>query len=510
MAKNRNFILINLFLMFLLVGMEEERLLANPSASPDGKYALTDKAIVFAVEARLMVDPNVPENAIDVETQDGIVTLSGRVKTLFAKDRATKIIESVRGVQAVINLIDVVSMPVMDDEELREQIKIALARDPATESFEVGVTCHQGVVTLNGIVDSWQEKQLSSQVAEAVKGVVRVDNRLKISPAAVRQDFDIKAEIIRRLQSDVWVDGKLIGVMVDAGKVTLSGSVGSLAEKYSAFTDAWVSGVVAVNMDPLQIDWKARDKMRRNPAELFRTSEQIQEALQTSWKYDPRVDSSRIDVNVKEGSVTLTGEVTDLRARRVAAEDAENTVGVFRVRNFIKVRPIQLISDEELEQKVQKAFQHNALIHRYEIKISAQRGTVFLDGYVDSSFEVTQAVHTAETVKGVRQVVNRLKHATLSNGKSDEEIWRDIMQAIWWDPRLYQEEIHVQVQGGDVTLTGSVFSLQDLQTLSQIARDAGAVNVQNRVKVKYAPSFLSAKFENVISPFQRSTLVKSS
>lgn len=482
--------------MVLLTGTFSNMLVAKTSLPPAAEqYAVTDKDITVAVEARLLVDPHVPEQAIDVETQDGIVRLSGSVPSLLAKDRAAKIVKTVRGVQAIIQDMDVKPVPQIGDEELRGRVMHALKRDPATDSYDVSVSSQQGVVVLEGTVDSWQEKQLAGQVARSLQGVVKLENRLQVRPAPVRPDDEIEAEVIRRLQSNVWIDGKLIGVMVKGGKVTLSGTVGSLAEKYSAFTSAWVSGVIAVNVDPLQIEWWARDKMRRNPAELFRTGEQIQEALRRAWKYDPRVDPSQIEMQIENGIMTLAGVVTDLRAKRAAEEDAKNTIGVFRVRNFLKVRPAQTISDEKLKEWVQEAFQEQALIDRYEIKISVQGGTVFLDGYVDSFFELALAVETAEDVKGVREVVSRLEHEPMliSKEKNDKEIWYDIMQAIWWDPRLYQENIHVEVEGGEVTFSGTVTSLQERQLLAQMARDAGAVHIHNQVNVKHAPAFLSSK-----------------
>jgi osmotically-inducible protein OsmY len=492
--------------VLLFAGMAPNALIAQPVSSPAPSssesssaaddYAISDKEITFAIEAKFLVDPEVPENAIEVKTQDGIVTLSGTVNTLLGKDRAKDIVRTVRGVEAIIDTIEVVPDPRVDDDVLRAQVESALARDPVTEKFEVNVTARDGVVILDGTVDSWQEKQLSGQVAKSVKGIVKLDNRLDVLPDAVRPDSEIEVEVRKQLQTDVWVDGKFIGVMVDGGKVTLTGRVGSLAEKYSAFTDAWVPGVISVNVDPLEIDWKARDEMRRDPADLFRTSEQIQQALHRVWKYDPRVKTSQIMAEIDNGIVTLTGVVTDLRAKRAAEEDAENAIGVFRVHNFLKVRPASTASDDQLQEWVRKALAQNALLDRYEIKVSVNDGTVYLDGYVETLFEVKQAIHTAEDVKGVRKVVSRLEHEAVStNGKSDEEIWYDIMQSIWWDPRLYQEEIHAKVAGGEVTLTGTVFSIQDLQKLTQIARESGAIKVHNRVKVKHAPDFYSAKKE---------------
>lgn len=56
------------------------------SAAPPSK----DRAITLAIEDKLLTDPGVPAHLIDVESGEGIVTLSGSVDTGLAKERATK------------------------------------------------------------------------------------------------------------------------------------------------------------------------------------------------------------------------------------------------------------------------------------------------------------------------------------------------------------------------------------------------------------------------------------
>ncbi|MEJ2721975.1 MAG: BON domain-containing protein, partial [bacterium] len=60
--------------------------------------SLTDKAITNEVETEFIFDSAVPENGIDVTTDDGIVTLTGTVSDLLAKNRAGEIAETIRGV----------------------------------------------------------------------------------------------------------------------------------------------------------------------------------------------------------------------------------------------------------------------------------------------------------------------------------------------------------------------------------------------------------------------------
>ena len=68
---------------------------------------IKDIDITLAVDRQLQIDEGVPAHLIDVRTKDGIVTLSGPVENLLARERAAEIAATVKGVRSVINLIDV-------------------------------------------------------------------------------------------------------------------------------------------------------------------------------------------------------------------------------------------------------------------------------------------------------------------------------------------------------------------------------------------------------------------
>lgn len=83
---------------------------------------ITDKDITVAIESRFLVDQTVPSNGIDVHTDKGVVMLSGEVPTLLARERAGKVVASIRGVQALINTIAVNPTSRVGDEELRFKV----------------------------------------------------------------------------------------------------------------------------------------------------------------------------------------------------------------------------------------------------------------------------------------------------------------------------------------------------------------------------------------------------
>jgi len=252
-------------------------LLASTSAA-SAKQAFTDSAINSAVESDLHFEMTVFPNFLDVNTRDGIVTLSGSVNNILAKRRAAQIAESVRGVLGVIDRITVTpeSRP---DERIRKDILMALLNDPATEAYEVSVSVNDAVVTLTGTVGSEAERRLAQRVAEGVKGVKDIHNVLVISYAGSRTDQEIATDIQAVLHWDIWVTGYPIQAGVKDGHVALTGTVGSVVEKSRATSDAWVNGVRSVNNGGLKVEPTARERLRRRNENAGHPDDEIKNAL---------------------------------------------------------------------------------------------------------------------------------------------------------------------------------------------------------------------------------------
>jgi osmotically-inducible protein OsmY len=154
-------------------------------------------------------------------------------------------------------------------------------------------------------------------------------------------------------------------------QLSLSGTVGSAAEKTRAALDAWVAGVTAVHDSELQVNRRARNSARREHAYTIRTDEEITQALYDTLRYNPRVLAFQPEVKVSNGVVTLAGTVDNLAAKRAAAEDAKNTVGVRRVRNYLRVCLVNLVPDVMLVDHIKTALQRDPYVERYEVIVSA-------------------------------------------------------------------------------------------------------------------------------------------
>jgi hyperosmotically inducible protein len=68
---------------------------------------ITDGHIIDAVRIRLSGDAEVKGGALEVDSKQGIVTLTGVVETSRQKDKAAKLAKKVKGVKQVINNIEI-------------------------------------------------------------------------------------------------------------------------------------------------------------------------------------------------------------------------------------------------------------------------------------------------------------------------------------------------------------------------------------------------------------------
>jgi osmotically-inducible protein OsmY len=334
-------------------------------------------------------------------------------------------------------------------------------------------------------VSSWQEKQLAGHIASSIAGVVEVDNELAISHPAERSDEEILRDIRERLVSDVWVDDGLIVVGVADGAVTLSGKVGSAAERTRATVDAWVNGTRSVDTDSLEVVFDTREDMVRNSLYAGLPDAKISDALYIAFAYDPRVSPFPVNATVDSGVVTLTGTVTNLGARLAAAEDALNTLGVWDVQNNIAVQPEIIPSNDSLREAVVQALQRDTYLYKFDVTATADKGIVYLDGRVNTPFEREQAAEAASQVKGVIGVVNLIESRRSQKRPSDRLIKENVESRLVWSPWLNVQDINIAVDGGVVTLTGTVNTWAGRHEAEQRAFEAGATEVHNRLKVKY-------------------------
>jgi osmotically-inducible protein OsmY len=119
-----------------------------------------------------------------------------------------------------------------------------------------------------------------------------------------------------------------VAVSAEDGEVTLRGTVGSFSQRRAAVADARKADGVYEVSDELQV--RLLNEARREDADIRGISLQI-----LTW--DNLVPADSIDVKVKDGWITLTGEVRYQFESDAAYSDVADLVGVYGVTNEINV-----------------------------------------------------------------------------------------------------------------------------------------------------------------------------
>jgi osmotically-inducible protein OsmY len=209
-------------------------------------------------------------------------------------------------------------------------------------------------------------------------------------------DKSLQQSVLDELEWEPSVNSAHIGVTADNGVVTLSGHVGTYAEKLAAEKAAGrVIGVKAV-AEELEVRYPL-DKPDDDDIAKYAVS---------ALNWDIQVPNNSVAVKVEKGWVTLSGTVDWYFQSSTAELDVRNIRGVIGVTNEIKIRPRVQVSD--VRSKIKAAFERNSQIDADAIKIATDGGKVTLTGSVDSWYERGLAEDMAWSAPGVTDVDDRL------------------------------------------------------------------------------------------------------
>lgn len=154
---------------------------------------IDDATITARIKTTYLFNRHLNPFRINVDTQDGVVTLEGVVKTDIQRDLAVAIAKSAKGVGSVRNELQVSEGAVENPDEVDRtftqavvdatttaSVKTALTFSKGVRASDIDVTTRWGTVTLQGTVASKAERQLAEEVTRKTDGVKEVENRIQV------------------------------------------------------------------------------------------------------------------------------------------------------------------------------------------------------------------------------------------------------------------------------------------------------------------------------------------
>lgn len=320
------------------------------AAAPDG-------FVTSKVKLSLWTTAGVKSSDVHVDTNDGAVTLYGKVATPEQRVLAEKKTRETEGVQSVKNLLQVVAevdskQTERTDKDTLAMVDKVLKGDAALKDSSISAKAvDKGVVMLVGNAATISDLQRAVALVDRVPGVRRVASEVKspdafgvderdlwVTPQAKSasgknsvSDARVSASVKLRLLTAAQIPSTEISVDTDEGVVTLFGMVPTAQVKNSAGLEASkVAGVVGVQNQLEVVATSQKKAVEAKDADVTRD-------LGLAFKVRPELN--KVSTSVKSGVVRLTGNVDSGWDEVTAVRVARQVVGVRGVENQIKISP---------------------------------------------------------------------------------------------------------------------------------------------------------------------------
>lgn len=215
-----------------------------------------------------------------------------------------------------------------------------------------------------------------------------------------------------------------------------------------------------------------------------KSDHQIKADVLNELKWDSTVDETEVGVQVTNGIVTLTGNISAY-AKKVAARDAAHRVwGVLDVVDDMKIRVPKVWerTDVDIAKALRHALKWDVLVPDDNITTTVSGGIVTLQGQVNTWMQRYEAERCVQRLTGVTGVINEI---TVAGPTVDPaKIKREIEGALERQTEREAKRIGVSVSDGVVTLTGTLRSWGEKNAIERTAFFApGVRRVDDRTTV---------------------------
>jgi len=217
----------------------------------------------------------------------------------------------------------------------------------------------------------------------------------------------------------------------------------------------------------------------------MKTDNQLQQDVMAELEWEPSVPSSRIGVEVKDGVVTLTGEVDSYVEKWNAERATQRVAGVkaLAINLQVTLGALGKRTDADIARSAQNVLEWTTALPAGAVKVMVESGWLTLSGEVEWQYQKLAAVDGVRHLMGVRGVSDQIG---LKATASPVAVKSDIEAALKRRAKSDSQQIGVEVHGGDVTLTGTVHSWSERELATHTAWGSpGVRNVVDKMSLSY-------------------------